>query len=221
MEPFITHTGKVIPLNRSNINTDDITPARFLKTIKRTGFADILFANWRFLDNTSTPNPEFPLNQSRYAQGSILLTGDNFGCGSSREHAPWALRDYGIRSIIASSFADIFYNNCFNNGILPIVLAKDVIDSLFQEEQKQCPYELIIDLASQQITTPTRQIIPFTIDTYRKDVLLKGLDTVEWILSHSEEIAVYEEQHKRKTPWIFLTGKYQKPGAEKFDEVRS
>ena len=204
MEPFITHTGEVIPLRRSNVNTDDIIPARFLKTIKRTGFADALFANWRYLDGHSVPNPEFSFNQPRYAQGSILLSGEDFGCGSSREHAPWALHDYGIRCIIASSFADIFYNNCINNGMLPIILEKDSIETLFQQVETHTSYALNIDLNAQLITTPDQQTIAFTIDGYRKNALLKGLDPVDWILSHSAEIAAYEARHRQKAPWVFL-----------------
>lgn len=203
MEPFITHTGEVIPLRRSNVNTDDIIPARFLKTIKRTGFAPALFANWRYLDGHSVPNPEFALNQPRYAHGSILLAGEDFGCGSSREHAPWALHEYGFQCIIASSFADIFYNNCINNGMLPVALDKDVIERLFREVEAHNPYTLSIDLNSQQILTPDQQTITFTIDAYRRNALLKGMDPVDWILSHSAEMEAYEARHQQKAPWVF------------------
>src|SRR5437660_7106383 len=151
MEPFTTLTGLVAPLDRLNVNTDEITPARFLKTIRRTGFANALFANWRYMGDGSTPNPDFVLNQPRYQGASILLAGENFGSGSSREHAPWAIREYGFRCIIAPSFADIFYNNCFNNGILPVTLDEAVVRELFAEVEATEGYTLTVDLAAQTI----------------------------------------------------------------------
>jgi 3-isopropylmalate/(R)-2-methylmalate dehydratase small subunit len=204
LEAFTTLTGIVAPLDRVNVNTDEITPARFLKSIKRTGFGNALFANWRYLDSgAQTPNPDFVLNQPRYQGASILLTGDNFGCGSSREHAPWAIQEYGFRCIIAPSFADIFYNNCFNNGILPITLDDASVQELFSEVDATEGYTLHIDLAAQTITTPSRRVIPFEIDGFRKQALLKGLDNIGWTLSHSNEIAAYEERRRQEAPWLF------------------
>ena len=206
MEPFTTITGLVAPLDRTNVNTDEITPARFLKTIRRTGFEKVLFANWRYLDpNGQTPNPDFVLNQPRYQGATILLTEDNFGCGSSREHAPWAIRDYGFRCLIAPSFADIFYNNCFNNSILPISFDRATIRELFAEAEASEGYTLHVDLAEQTVTTPTGPVLRFEIDQFRKNALLQGLDNIGWTLSHSEEIAKYEEKRKQEAPWLFST----------------
>ena len=204
MEPFTTLTGLVVPLDRSNVHTDEIIPARFLKTIKRTGFADALFANWRF-QNDGTPNPDFILNYPRYQEARILVAGDNFGCGSSREHAPWAIRDYGIRCVIAPSFADIFYNNCFNNSILPVTLDEAVVQQLLSEAVAHEGYQLSVDLAEQAVTTPDQRILHFEIDPFRKDALLKGLDNIGWTLSHGDEIKAYEERRKREAPWLFAT----------------
>jgi 3-isopropylmalate/(R)-2-methylmalate dehydratase small subunit len=202
LEPFTTHTGLVAPLNRVNVNTDEITPARFLKTIKRTGFADALFANWRFLPD-GKPNPEFVLNFPRYQGASILLAGDNFGCGSSREHAPWSLREYGFRCLIAPSFADIFYNNCFNNGILPVTLNETTVEELFKDVEAAEGYQLTVDLATQTITTPAGRVLRFDIDQFRKQALLQGLDNIGWTLSHGDEIAAYEARRKQESPWLF------------------
>jgi 3-isopropylmalate/(R)-2-methylmalate dehydratase small subunit len=204
MEPFTAFTGLVAPLDRLNVNTDEITPARFLKTIRRTGFENVLFANWRYLGpDAQTPNPDFVLNQPRYQGATILLAEDNFGCGSSREHAPWAIRDYGFRSILAPSFADIFYNNCFNNGILPITFGKDVIRELFAEVEATEGYSLHVDLAAQTVTTPGGRALHFEIDQFRKNALLQGLDNIGWTLSHHDEIAAYEERRRQEAPWIF------------------
>ncbi len=204
MRPFTTLTGLVVPLDRLNVNTDEITPARFLKTTRSTGFENVLFANWRYLDKDSTqPNPDFVLNQPRYSGATILLAEDNFGCGSSREHAPWAIRDYGIRCLIAPSFADIFYNNCFNNGILPITLDSATVRELFNEVAAHEGYTLRVDLMEQTVTTPSGRVIHFDIDGFRKNALLKGLDNIGWTLSHSDEIAAYEEKRKQEAPWIF------------------
>jgi 3-isopropylmalate/(R)-2-methylmalate dehydratase small subunit len=203
MEPFTTLTGLVLPLDRTNVNTDEITPARFLKSIKRSGFEHAVFANWRYIGNSMEPNPDFVLNQPRYQGVSILLAGDNFGCGSSREHAPWALRDYGFRCLIAPSFADIFYNNCFNNSILPITLDESLVNELFAEVEAAPGYQLAVDLAAQTITTPSGRVLHFDIDNFRKNALLQGLDNIGWTLSHQDEIAAYEERRKQEAPWIF------------------
>ncbi len=202
MEPFTLYTGIVMPLDRTNVNTDEITPARYLKTIKRTGFAEALFANWRYATD-GTPNPDFVLNQPRYKNASILVAGDNFGCGSSREHAPWAIREYGFRCLIAPSFADIFYNNCFNSGILPITLDEATVQELVAETEAQEGYTLTVDLAAQMVTTPSQRVLHFDIDTFRKEALLKGLDNIGWTLSHSDEITAYEQRRKQEAPWLF------------------
>jgi 3-isopropylmalate/(R)-2-methylmalate dehydratase small subunit len=203
LEPFTTLTGVVAPLDRMNVNTDEITPARFLKTIRRTGFAHALFASWRYLGDDRTTNTDFVLNQPRYQGSSIMLTGDNFGCGSSREHAPWAIREYGFRCLIAPCFADIFYNNCFNNGILPVTFDGSMIRELFVEVEASEGYSLHVDLPAQTVTTPGQRVLHFEIDGFRKNALLQGLDNVGWTLSHRDEIAAYEERHKQEVPWIF------------------
>ena len=202
MEPFTTLTGLVAPLDRSNVNTDEIFPARFLKTIRRTGFGNVLFANWRYL-NDGTLNPDFVLNQPRYQGASILVSGDNFGCGSSREHAPWAIREYGFRCIIAPSFADIFYNNCFNNGILPVTFDEATVEELMAEVEATEGYTLTIDLAAQTVTMPSGRVLHFNIDGLRKNALLQGLDNIGWTLSHNDEIAAYEQRRKQEVPWMF------------------
>ena len=203
MEPFTTLTGLVLPLDRVNVNTDEITPARFLKTIRRTGFDPALFANWRYTGNAMEPNPDFVLNLPRYQGVSILLAGDNFGCGSSREHAPWALRDYGFRCIIAPSFADIFYSNCFNNGLLPATLDEPIVKQLMREVEATEGYKLTVDLAAQTVTTPDERVFHFDIDNFKKNALLQGLDNIGWTLSHADEIAAYEERRKKEAPWVF------------------
>lgn len=206
MEPFTTLTGLVVPLDRLNVNTDEITPARFLKTIRRTGFENALFANWRYLDpNGKIPDPNFVLNLPRYQGATILLTEDNFGCGSSREMAPWAIRDFGFRCLIAPSFADIFYNNCFNNSILPVTLDKGTVRELFSEEEATEGYTLHVDLAAQTVVTPSGKELHFEIDQFRKNALLQGLDNIGWTLSHSDEIAAYEEKRKQEAPWLFTS----------------
>ena len=202
MEPFTIFTGLVMPLDRTNVNTDEITPARYLKTIKRTGFAEALFANWRYATD-GTPNPDFVLNQPRYKEASILVAGDNFGCGSSREHAPWAIREYGFRCLIAPSFADIFYNNCFNSSVLPLTLDEATVQELVAETEAQEGYSLSVDLAAQTVTTPSKRVLHFDIDTFRKEALLKGLDNIGWTLSHSDEITAYEQRRKQEAPWLF------------------
>src|SRR5438094_927890 len=204
MEPFTTLTGLVAPLDRLNVNTDEIIPARFTKTIRRTGFEKALFANWRYLDyNGQTPNPDFVLKQPRYQGATILLAEDNFGCGSSREHAPWAIRDYGFRCLIAPSFADIFYNNCFNNSILPVTFDDATVQGLFAQVEATEGYTLTVDLAAQTVTTPEQRVLRFEIDNFRKNALLQGLDNIGWTLSHGDEISAYETRRKQEAPWIF------------------
>ncbi|HOL94076.1 MAG TPA: 3-isopropylmalate dehydratase small subunit, partial [bacterium] len=168
MNPFTTHTGIVAPLDALNVDTDQIIPKQFLKRIERTGYGDFLFFDWRYLADGKTPNPDFEMNAPRYRGASILLTKDNFGCGSSREHAPWALHDYGIRCILAKSYADIFFNNCFNNGMLPIVLPSGSIESLFEEVRAREGYQLTIDLPNQKIIKPDGGEIPFDVDPFKK-----------------------------------------------------
>mgnify|MGYP003345342537 CR=1 FL=1 len=201
MQPFTTHAGLVAPLDRVNVDTDQIIPKQFLKTIKRTGLREGLFYDWRRKKDGS-PDPEFFLNQSRYRDATILLTRDNFGCGSSREHAPWALLDQGFRCVIAPSFADIFYNNCFQNGILPVVLKADEVQALFKGAAKD-GYTLTVDLAAQTVTTPDGATCRFDIDPFRKDCLYKGLDAIGLSLQHEPAIAAYEKRRKAEAPWLF------------------
>jgi len=211
MQSFITHTGLVAPLDRSNVDTDAIIPKQFLKSIKRTGFGPFLFDEWRYLDHgepdmdcSSRPrNPDFALNKERYQGASILLTRANFGCGSSREHAPWALLDYGFRAIIAPSFADIFMNNCFKNGILPVTLPTTVVDELFSAVLAEPGYTLQIDLDAQRVTTPDGDEITFDVDPFRKHCLLNGLDDIGMSLQHKTEIRRFEQQHRQNQPWLF------------------
>lgn len=211
MEKFSTLKGIVAPLDRANVDTDAIIPKQFLKSIKRAGFGPNLFDEWRYLDqgepdmdNSQRPlNPDFVLNKPRYQGASVLLARDNFGCGSSREHAPWALQDYGFRVIIAPSFADIFFNNCFKNGLLPIVLSEDVVDQLFVETEANEGYELTVDLQAQTIAKPSGEIIPFEVDAFRKHCLLNGLDDIGLTLQHVEEIRAYEKKRKQEAPWLF------------------
>jgi len=195
MEEFTTLTGIVALLEALNVDTDQIIPKQFLKRIERTGYGEFLFYDWRCLEDGKTPNPKFEMNAPRYQGASILLAMDNFGCGSSREHAAWALHGYGFRSILAPSFADIFYNNCFNNGMLPIVLPADSIRQLFQEVRATEGYELTIDLPSQSITKPDGTGIAFNIDPYLKERLLHGWDQIGLTLRREDKIAAYEKEH--------------------------
>jgi 3-isopropylmalate/(R)-2-methylmalate dehydratase small subunit len=192
MDAFKTLTGIVGPLDAQHVDTDQIIPKQFLKRIGRTGYEDALFYDWRFKEDGKTPNPDFELNAPRYEGASILLARDNFGCGSSREHAPWALNDYGFRCILAPSFADIFYNNCFNNGMLPIKLPNDVIDALFEEVRATDGYELTVDLTAQSITKPSGDTIAFELDPFLKERLLNGWDQIGLTLRHDDKIAQYE-----------------------------
>jgi 3-isopropylmalate/(R)-2-methylmalate dehydratase small subunit len=193
MEPFRTVTGIVAPLDRVNVDTDQIIPKQFLKRIERTGFGEFLFYDWRYL-NDGKPNPEFVLNQERYQGATILLARDNFGCGSSREHAPWALKDYGFLVIIAPSFADIFFNNCFKNGMLPIVLPENVVEELFQKTLAKEGYRLKVDLESQTIRDDEGWIIRFEVDSFKKKCLLEGLDDIGLTLQYEDKIRAYEER---------------------------
>lgn len=211
MESFIKHKGIVAPMDRANVDTDLIIPKQFLKSIQRTGFGPNLFDTMRYLDegevgmdNSKRPlNTEFALNQERYQGASILLARENFGCGSSREHAPWALLDFGIRVIIAPSFADIFFNNCFKNGILPVVLAAETVDELFKAMYDSPGFELEVDLETQTITLPQGSTITFKIDAFRKHCLLNGLDDIGLTLEKKDAIAAYEKRQKQVTPWLF------------------
>ena len=203
MEPFQTLDAVAAPIDRANIDTDAIIPKQFLKTIKRTGLGISLFYDWRYLADGKTPNPDFVLNQERYKNARILVARQNFGSGSSREHAPWALLDYGIRSILAPSFADIFYNNCFKNGILPVRLPEDQIDRLFREIPKQSGYRITVDLPSQTVTLPDQTRWSFDIDPFRKKCLLEGLDDIGLTLALKDRISEYENRRKVEAPWLF------------------
>lgn len=211
MDKFTRMTGLVAPMDRSNVDTDAIIPKQFLKSIKRSGFGPNLFDEWRYLDhgepgmdNSTRPiNPDFVLNQPRYQGASILLARENFGCGSSREHAPWALLDYGFRVIIAPSYADIFFNNCFKNGILPIVLDAQVVDELFQAVADNEGFQLTVDLEAQTITTPDGKTITFDVEEFRKHCLLNGLDDIGLTLQHVDDIRAYEARRSAEAPWLF------------------
>ncbi|WP_153110797.1 3-isopropylmalate dehydratase small subunit [Propionivibrio limicola] len=211
MDKFVCLEGLVAPLDRANVDTDAIIPKQFLKSIKRSGFGPNLFDEWRYMDVgqpgqdcTNRPrNPNFVLNQPRYQGAQILLTRKNFGCGSSREHAPWALLDYGFRVILAESFADIFFNNCFKNGILPIVLPANEIDALFAEVQALPGYRLKVDLSAQQVLTPSGKALPFEVDAFRKECLLNGWDDIGLTLRHADKIRAFEEKRRAEQPWLF------------------
>jgi 3-isopropylmalate/(R)-2-methylmalate dehydratase small subunit len=214
MEKFNIHRGLVAPLDRANVDTDAIIPKQFLKSVKRTGFGPNLFDEWRYLDrgepgadNSRRPlNPDFALNQPRFKGASILLARKNFGCGSSREHAPWALEDYGFRAIIAPSFADIFFNNCFKNGLLPIVLPESAVDRLFHEVAAFPGFELVIDLESQRVrTVDGSQSYSFEVDAFRKYCLVNGLDEIGLTLRHADRIREYENKRLHDQPWLTKT----------------
>lgn len=211
MEKYTTEQGIVAPLDRSNVDTDLIIPKQFLKSIKRTGFGDNLFDELRYLDegflgqdiNKRPKNPDFVLNQARYAGATILLARKNFGCGSSREHAPWALEEYGFRTVIAPSFADIFYNNCFKNGMLPVVLSESDVDDLFNECFANVGYQLTVDLQNQKVISPSGKEYAFDVDEFRKHCLLNGLDDIGLTLQHADDIKAFEEKAKADRPWVF------------------
>ena len=211
MKPFTVLDAIVAPLDRANVDTDAIIPKQFLKSIKRSGFGPNLFDEWRYLDvgqpgqdcANRPRNPDFVLNQPRYQGAQVLLARDNFGCGSSREHAPWALEDYGFRVIIAPSFADIFFNNCFKNGVLPIVLPAAVVDELFQQCEGAEGYRLKVDLAAQTITRPDGQAIAFEVDPFRKECLLNGWDDIGLTLRHADKIRAFEDRRRAEHPYYF------------------
>lgn len=211
MKAFTVHTGIVAPMDRANVDTDMIIPKQFLKSIKRTGFGPNLFDELRYLDvgqpdadNSGRPlNPDFVLNQERYQGASVLLARENFGCGSSREHAPWALEDFGFRTVIAPSFADIFFSNCFKNGLLPIVLDDATVDRLFAATDANPGYELTVDLEAQVIKTPEGEEIAFEVDAFRKHCLLNGLDDIGLTLEDADAIKAYEQKRKVEAPWLF------------------
>ncbi len=209
MDAFTRHSGTVLPMDRSNVDTDAIIPKQFLKSIRRSGFGPFLFDDWRYLDpgdldtpiERRRPNPDFELNDPRYAGASILLVRKNFGCGSSREHAVWALQNAGFRCVIAPSFADIFFNNCFKNGVLPIVLKEESVDRLF--EQCADGAQLTIDLPAQSISTPAGEQLAFDIDSGRKERLVEGLDDIGLTLEKAEAIRSFEQRHRSAQPWLF------------------
>ena len=211
MQKFVKLDALVAPLDRANVDTDAIIPKQFLKSIHRTGFGINLFDAWRYLDAGEPgmdnakrrKNPEFVLNQPRYQGAQILLARENFGCGSSREHAPWALADYGFRALIAPSYADIFFNNCFKNALLPVVLPEQAVDKLFRGVAASDGYHLAIDLDQQTVTTPSGEAFRFEVDAFRKHCLLNGLDDIALTLQHVDEIKAFEAKHKSQQPWLF------------------
>ncbi|MCB4366463.1 3-isopropylmalate dehydratase small subunit [Hydrogenophaga taeniospiralis] len=213
MQKFTIHQGLVAPMDRENVDTDAIIPKQFLKSIRKTGFGPNLFDEWRYLDKgepgqdpaTRKPNPDFVLNQARYAGASVLLTRKNFGCGSSREHAPWAIDQYGFRAIIAPSYADIFFNNCFKNGLLPIVLPEATVAQLFDEVYAFPGYPLTIDLERQVIVKPQGEEIPFEVQAFRKYCLLNGLDDIGLTLRHKDKIEAFEKERLATKPWLAHT----------------
>jgi 3-isopropylmalate/(R)-2-methylmalate dehydratase small subunit len=210
MKPFVTLKGILAPLDRANVDTDAIIPKQFLKSIKKTGFGPHLFDEWRYLDHGEpgmdltqrVKNPDFVLNQDRYEKATILIARENFGCGSSREHAAWAIEDYGFRVILATSFADIFFSNCFKNGLLPIVLSGETIDRLFKSTYANEGYALTIDLENQSITLPSNEKISFQVDTFRKHCLMNGLDDIGLTMQHSETIKAFEKTYYQKNSWL-------------------
>ena len=211
MEALQSHSGLVIPFNRANVDTDAMLPKQYLKSILKTGYGDWLFDGLRYFDegdvNTVTStrriNPEFVLNLARYSGGSILVAGENFGCGSSREHAPWAFRDFGIKVVIASSFADIFYNNCCKNGVLPVQLASRTVSAIIEEVEATEGYEMDVDLEEKAISLPDGKIINFEIDDSLRQQLLHGLDTISLTMEYKKDIMEYEAQHRKDRPWLF------------------
>lgn len=206
---FTSHSGTVVPLDRANVDTDQIIPKQFLKSIKRTGFGENLFDSWRYVDEGEigktdrVENPEFILNDARYVDASILLTRRNFGCGSSREHAVWAILQFGIRCILAPSYADIFYNNSFNNGLLPIELEESLIDQLFIEATQATPTTIDVDLAQQTISSAGGTVAKFTIESSHKQRLLTGMDNIALTLQHASLIEEFEVKHRQRMPWLF------------------
>ena len=205
MEAFNILSGITVPLDKINVDTDQIIPKQFLKKIDRTGFGVHLFHDWRYIDDKGTKsNSEFILNHPRYKGSQILLTGENFGCGSSREHAPWALQEYGFKCIISSSFADIFFNNCRKNGILAVVLQAEEVQFLFKEIEANEGYQLKVDLPQQTVSTPEGKKFSFEVDSFAKTCLLNGLDDIGWTLQFGERIRDFEQQARSQNPWLFL-----------------
>ena len=208
MEKFTVHTGLLVPLDRPNVDTDAIIPKQYLKSVKKSGFGPTLFDDWRYkkagepgMDHSQREiNPDFVLNQAQYQGASVLITRENFGCGSSREHAVWALADYGIRAVIAPSYADIFFNNSFKNGLLPVILSEETVDKLFLEINNG--YELTIDLEQQKVITPSGEAFSFEVDAFRKHCMLNGLDDIGLTLQHADDIRAYEEKLKQEAPWL-------------------
>lgn len=211
MQEFTKMTGVAVPLMRANVDTDAIIPKQFLKSIKRSGFGVNLFDEWRYLDagypgqdaDTRQPDPDFVLNKSRYQGAQVLIAGENFGCGSSREHAVWALDDYGIRSVIAPGFADIFHNNSFKSGLLPIVLKPSIVEKLASECEATEGYALVIDLPEQTVSTPSGEVFAFEVDSFRKHCLLNGFDDIELTLQQRFRIEEYETKRRENAPWLF------------------
>ena len=210
MKPFIIHTGILAPLDRANVDTDAIIPKQFLKSIKKTGFGPHLFDEWRYIDHGEPgmdltqrkKNPDFVLNQAQYEKATILITRENFGCGSSREHAAWAIEDFGFRVILAPSFADIFFSNCFKNGLLPIILPGETIDHLFKSIYANKGYALTIDLENQFVVLPSNKKISFQVDAFRKHCLMNGLDDIGLTMQHSESIKAFEKSYYQKNSWL-------------------
>jgi 3-isopropylmalate/(R)-2-methylmalate dehydratase small subunit len=214
MTPYTQVQGLVLPMDRANVDTDAIIPKQFLKSVKRSGFGPNLFDAWRYTDpgepgvdcSTRPLNPNFVLNQARYKGASVLLARRNFGCGSSREHAVWALEDAGFRTVIAPSFADIFFNNCFKNGVLAVALEEDIVEKLFREVAATVGYSVHVDLQSCTLTTPSGDIVAFEVDSFRRRCLLEGLDEIGLTLQHADEIRDYERRRRGQTPWLFGEG---------------
>jgi 3-isopropylmalate/(R)-2-methylmalate dehydratase small subunit len=203
MQPYKKHTSIAALMNRSNVDTDQIIPKQFLKKVERTGFGIHLFHDWRFMDDGITPNPDFELNKPAFKGAKILVAGDNFGCGSSREHAPWAIEDYGFNTVISTSFADIFYSNCFKNGIIPIKVTTAELDALMAEISANEGVEFTVDLEAEKLTTPGGIVIKIEVDPFRKQSLLEGLDDIAWSLKHEDKITAFEEKHKQQLPWLW------------------
>ncbi|MFT6985300.1 MAG: 3-isopropylmalate/(R)-2-methylmalate dehydratase small subunit [Psychromonas sp.] len=203
MQPYIKHTSIAALMDRSNVDTDQIIPKNFMKKVERTGFGIHLFHNWRFLADNVTPNPDFELNKPAFKGAKILVAGENFGCGSSREHAQWAIADYGFNTIISTSYADIFFSNCFKNSILPIIVSKEQLAALMAEISANEGVAFSVDLEAQKLSTPGGIEINFDVDQFRKETLLEGLDDIAWTLKHEDKITAFEEKQKKSLPWLW------------------
>jgi 3-isopropylmalate/(R)-2-methylmalate dehydratase small subunit len=202
MKAYKNHTSVAALMNRSNVDTDQIIPKQFLKKVERTGFGIHLFHDWRFLDD-GTENPEFELNKPAFKDAKILVAGDNFGCGSSREHAPWAIEDYGFNTVISTSYADIFFSNCFKNGILPIRVTKEELAALMAEINANEGVKFTVDLEAETVTTPGGIVIAIEVDPFRKQSLIEGADDISWTLKHEDKISIFEEANKKQFPWLW------------------